>query len=39
MEVRGHINDGCGGWSESSTDLNSYIHRVKQLVCAGVVMV
>jgi len=39
MEVRGHINDSCGGWSESSIELNTYMYRVKQLLCPGVVMV
>jgi len=36
---QGHIIGACGEWSESSTELNTYMHRVKHLVCAVVVMV
>jgi len=38
MEVKGHINPGCVGWSESSIELNTYIQRIKHFVCVVLVM-
>jgi len=38
MKVKRHIIGACGECSESSIELNTYMHKVKYLVCVGVVI-